>query len=111
MAVFDAGLQSAGLAAGRADRDARSTTAALPDVSPAEQAEIERHNAEIDQQIAALASDAGRARACRTKRLAERSWQRCPRRFAPTSRRRVDTPADKRSEVQKYLAEKFAARL
>ena len=36
------------------------------------------------------------------------AWPRCPRRFALTSSRPLETPADKRDEVQKYLADKFA---
>jgi hypothetical protein len=83
----------------------------LPDASPAELAELERHNREIDRQAAELNRHLAELRGPTEARLREARLRLLPEQIREDTRSAVDTPAAKRSEVQKYLAAKFEATL
>lgn len=80
---------------------------ALPDVSAAERAEIERYNAPFDQQIDDLKNEQTEIRKPYRDRLFEQKLDKLPESIRADTRRALETPPEKRSEVQKYLAEKF----
>ena len=80
----------------------------LPDVSPAEQAEIERHNGELDRQLAELRTALAELRRPHVARLFEAHLAALPEAIRADTKAALDTPAERRSEVQKYLAGKFA---
>jgi hypothetical protein len=79
----------------------------LPDVSPAEQAAIDQHNKEIERQVADLARQLAELRRPYEARLREARLQTVPEPIRADTRAALDTPADKRGDVQKYLAAKF----
>ena len=84
---------------------------ALPDVSAAERAAIERHNAEIDAKIIELNQPLAELRRPYEQRLLEMKLAAIPEPIRADTRSAIETPADKRNEIQKYLASKFAASL
>ncbi len=79
----------------------------IPDVSPAEQAEIEWHNAAVDRQAAELERQLADIRRPYQVRLRQAKLQALPEPIRADTLTAVDTPADRRNEVQKYLAGKF----
>ena len=83
----------------------------LPDVSPAEQAIIERHNAEVDGKLKELRQKLSELKNPHETRLFEAKLATVPEPIRTDTKAAVQTAADKRSDVQKYLAEKFAAAL
>ncbi len=83
----------------------------LPDASPTELAEIERHNQDVDRQVAELNEQLARLRRPYETRLREARFQALPEPIRADTQAAIDTPAAKRSEVQKYLAAKFEAAL
>ena len=83
----------------------------LPDVSPAEAAEIDRHNAEIDRRIAALKTQQADLRRPYVARLFEAKLRSVPEPIRADTKAALETPAAKRNEIQKYLAGKFEASL
>jgi hypothetical protein len=83
----------------------------LPDASPAELAEYERHNREIDQQVGELNRRLAGLRGPCEARLREARLRLLPEPIRADTRAAVDAPARKRNEVQKYLAAKFEAAL
>ena len=83
----------------------------LPDVSPAEVMEIDRHNAEVDRQIEALKKQQAELRRPYESRLFEVKLKSVPEPIRADTKAAVETPAAKRNEVQKYLAGKFEATL
>ncbi|MEX0611517.1 MAG: DUF1549 domain-containing protein, partial [Pirellulales bacterium] len=80
---------------------------ALADVSPTEKAAIERHNAEIDRQVAELNARLAELRRPYEERLLEAKLAALPEPIRADTKAALQTPAEKRSEVQKYLAGKF----
>ena len=84
----------------------------LPDVSPLEKQEIDQHNAEIDRQIAELnrANRRNPAIPC-GRNCSKGNWRLLPEAIRQDTRTAVETPAEKRNEVQKYLAEKLGPQL
>lgn len=79
----------------------------LPDVSPTEKAEIERHNAELDRQQAELRQKLMEIRDPYQQRILAARLDTLPEVIRADTQAARDTSADKRTEVQKYLAEKF----
>src|SRR5439155_1092621 len=79
----------------------------LPDVSPAEQAEIERHNKEIDQQSAACNARLAGLRRPHEARLQHAKFASLPEPIRADTRAAIQTPPAKRNEIQKYLAGKL----
>jgi hypothetical protein len=80
---------------------------ALADVSPAERAEIERQNKELDEQVSALNKKLADLQRPYRSRLLEKKLASVPEPIRADTKTAVETPADKRGEVQKYLAGKF----
>jgi hypothetical protein len=91
--------------------ETRKDDRGVPDVSPAELAEIERHNAEVDRQIDIQRKALAELRRPHEARLAEAKLAAVPEPIRADLKAAIATAADKRTAVQKYLAEKFAAGL
>jgi hypothetical protein len=79
----------------------------LADVSPKKAAAIQQSNAAIDGQAAKLQRDIAAMRRPVEQRLLEVRLARIPEALRGDVRSALATEADKRSEVQKYLAEKL----
>jgi hypothetical protein len=84
---------------------------ALADVSPAEKAEIDGHNAEIENQVQALARQIDELVRPYREKLLETKLAGLPEQIRADVKAALSTPADKRNEVQKYLAGKFEGQL
>jgi mono/diheme cytochrome c family protein len=80
-------------------------------VSQTEQKEIEAHNAEIDRPIADLKKQLAATRAPYENRLLEEKLQAIPEVIRVETRLALDTPKEKRDDVQKFLFEKFQKQL
>ncbi|MDR3636505.1 MAG: PSD1 and planctomycete cytochrome C domain-containing protein [Isosphaeraceae bacterium] len=83
----------------------------LADVAPAEQAAIERANAELDRRAGEMSSRLAALRRPYEERLANAKLANLPEPIRADVRAAVQTPADKRNDVFKYLAAKFEAAL
>jgi cytochrome c553 len=83
----------------------------LPDVSPAEKAEIERGNAEIERQVGRLNEQEAGLRRPYEARLLETKLAAIPEPIRADTRAAVAAPKDKRSPIQAYLAEKLGPHL
>ncbi|MFN5053769.1 MAG: PSD1 and planctomycete cytochrome C domain-containing protein [Planctomyces sp.] len=83
----------------------------LADVSSKEQAAIDQRNVEIDQQVAELLKTAETLRQEVRQRVLETRLSSIPDLIRHDVQQAVQAKADQRSDVQKYLAEKFAATL
>jgi hypothetical protein len=81
----------------------------LPDVSAAEQAEIERHNKELTRQVDELAAKRAALYRPYEIRLQEARLKALPEAIRADTKAAIQTPADKRDAVQKYLAGKLEA--
>jgi hypothetical protein len=79
----------------------------LPDVSPAEVTEIDRHNAAIDSKVAAIRKQQADLRRPYESRLREEKLRKVPEPIRADTKQALETPAAKRNEIQKYLAGKF----
>ncbi|MGE5192620.1 MAG: DUF1553 domain-containing protein, partial [Deltaproteobacteria bacterium] len=88
-----------------------TTERVLPDVSSAEKEHIDRKNAEVDKQIAELNRQLGEIREPVRRKLFEAKLATLPEPIRHDTRTAVETPADKRTEVHKYLAEKLGGML
>jgi hypothetical protein len=86
-----------------------TTERILPDVSPAEKDDIDRKNSELDSQIAELNKQLAEIRAPVRQKLFDTKLAALPEPIRQDTRVAIETPADKRNEVQKYLAEKLGA--
>ncbi|HMF13520.1 MAG TPA: DUF1549 and DUF1553 domain-containing protein [Gemmataceae bacterium] len=84
---------------------------ALADVSPAELAEIERHNKEIDEQVAASNKKLAELRRPYELRLQETKLATISEPIRADTKAALATPTERRTAVQMYLADKFAALL
>ncbi len=80
---------------------------AVPDVGLAEQAEIERHNRQIDERVAALQAEIAAVRRPHEERLREARLAGLPEPIRDDVRTALQTPAAKRTAVQQYLADKL----
>jgi len=83
----------------------------LADVSPKERTAIDQRNTEIDQQVAELSKSEEALRQQVRQRVLETRINSIPEAIRSDVQKAVDTKAEQRSEVQKYLAEKFATTL
>src|SRR5262245_60677610 len=83
----------------------------LADVSLVDRAEIERHNAEIEKQIAQLSQKLDELRRPYRETLLEQKLAAIPEPIRADTKTAITLPADKRNEVQKYLAGKFEGQL
>ncbi len=88
--------------------ETKTNDRALPDVSPAEKADIERHNVEIDRALGELRAALAALRGPHEARLFEARLAPLPETIRADTKAALVAPADKRTEVQKYLAGKFA---
>jgi len=79
----------------------------LPDVSSAEKQEIESHNAGVDRQVAELTSQVTDIRKPIRQKLFDTKLALLPETIRKDTQTAIETPAEKRNEVQKYLAEKL----
>ena len=93
------------------DRWLNPTQRQLPAISSAEKSEIERHNAELDRQAAELRKQIADRRASYEPKLLAAKLAMLPEAIRADTQAAIATAADKRNEVQKYLAEKFGAAL
>ncbi len=93
------------------DRWLNPTQRQLPAVSATEKAEIERHNTELDRQAAELRKQIAERRANYEPKLFATKLTTLPEAIRTDTQAAIATAADKRNEVQKYLAEKFGAAL
>ena len=80
---------------------------ALADISPAEKATAEKHNAELDRQIAIWRQQQAEIRRPARDKVFAQKLAALPEQIRADVKQAIETPADKRSEVQKYLADKF----
>jgi len=83
----------------------------LADVSPAERAAIERHNDQLNARIAGLQEQIEAIRRPHQARLFEARLAAIPEPIRQDTRAAIETGAEKRTEVQKYLADKFGQAL
>jgi hypothetical protein len=83
----------------------------LPNVSAAEKTEIERGNAELDRQAGELRKQIAERRAIYEAKLLATKLAALPEAIRADTQTALATPADKQTEVQKYLADKFGMTL
>ncbi len=83
----------------------------LPDISPAEKTAAEAHNAQLEKQVAERNAQIAALRKPCEDRLHEAKLAEIPEAIRADTQAAVQTPPEKRSEIQKYLADKFAAAL
>ncbi|MFM7517757.1 MAG: PSD1 and planctomycete cytochrome C domain-containing protein, partial [Pirellula sp.] len=83
----------------------------LADVSPKERVSIDERNTQIDQQAAELSKADSTLRHQVRQRLLDTRFNSIPEAIRSDVKLSAETKPEQRSEVQKYLAEKFAATL
>jgi hypothetical protein len=83
----------------------------LADVSPKEKEAIDRHNGEIDRQVAKLNGRVAAIRQPYERRLFAAKLAVLPEPIRADTEAALATPAEKRSAVQKYLADKLGPAL
>jgi hypothetical protein len=83
----------------------------IPDVSPAEKAEVDRHNTEIDRQLKPLQDQLAAIRQPYEQKLLEKKLQALPEPLRADTKAALNTPAEKRTEIEKYLVRKLGAML
>jgi hypothetical protein len=79
----------------------------LADVSPRRQQAIDAHNADVDRQVADLHQQIAALREPFRLKVFETKLAALPEAVRADTKAAIETPADKRSEVQKYLADKL----
>ncbi|HEY2840568.1 MAG TPA: DUF1553 domain-containing protein, partial [Pirellulales bacterium] len=83
----------------------------LADIAPRKKAEYAKANGELDRQAAEFKSQIDKLRQPHQERLREAKLATLPEAIRADTKAALATPAEKRSEVQKYLADKFLAAL
>jgi len=83
----------------------------LPDVSPAEQRAINEHNAALDRRIEPLQAQMAAIEAAQRQRLVDAKLAALPEPIRADVKAAIERPAERRNEVQKYLAGKFESSL
>src|SRR5262249_1254573 len=83
----------------------------LNDVSAREKEVIDRHNGEIDRQLACLGQQIAAVRQPYEKRLFEAKLAALPEAIRADTAAALQTPAAKRNAVQKYLVDKLGPAL
>ena len=79
----------------------------LADVSAADKQSIDAHNAEVDRRVAEVQKQVAQTREPFQRKLFETKLATVPEPVRADAKSAVETPAEKRSEVQKYLADKL----
>ncbi|MEX0679318.1 MAG: DUF1549 and DUF1553 domain-containing protein [Pirellulales bacterium] len=82
---------------------------ALADISPAEKAAAEKHNSELDAKIGGLRQQQAEIKGVGRQAVLAKKLATLPEQIRADVKQSIETPPDKRSEVQKYLADKFKA--
>ncbi len=83
----------------------------LPDVSPAEKKRIDAHNAHVDGQIAQIKQQIADVRRSFEERLLDGKLASLPEAIRADVKGSLAAPAEKRTDVQKYLADKLGPML
>ncbi len=83
----------------------------VPDVPPAEKQEIDRHNADLDRQLKPLRGQLAAIRKPYEQRLLDQKLLDIPEVLRADTKAAVNTPAEKRSDLEKYLVKKLGAML
>jgi hypothetical protein len=83
----------------------------LADVSPAEKAEIDRHNAELDKRLKPLQDQLAEIRKPYEEKLLAQKLQALPEALRADTKAALNTPAEKRTDIEKYLVRKLGAML
>src|SRR5262249_11936295 len=91
--------------------ETQSTDRGLPVVSPAERAEIERHNHDVDRRLEELRGRLKELRRPHSDRLFESKLAALPAAVRAEARQAVRTPAERRGPRQKGLARMYGAAL
>ncbi len=81
----------------------------IPDVGLEEQGQINSHNAQLDVRIESIRKLIAEQRNACEQRLVASNLEKLPQAVRTDTKAALDTPAGKRSPVQAYLVEKFAA--
>ena len=79
----------------------------LATVSPSDEEEIKRHNADLDKPIADLQKELATLLKPYQERLLDAKLQTLPAEIRTETKVALDTPADKQDDVQKFLVKKF----
>ena len=83
----------------------------IPEISAAEKAKLDEHNGQIEKRIGDARGRIAEQRRPHEKQAFERRLATLPEAIRADTQNAIQTPADKRNEVQKYLAGKFEAAL
>jgi hypothetical protein len=83
----------------------------LADVSKGDQKAVEEHNKEIDEQVKRLEREQSKLRKPYQDKLSESKLAGLPEALRTDARAAMETAAERRDEVQKYLAGKFGRML
>jgi hypothetical protein len=83
----------------------------LATVSPSDEEEIKRHNADLDKPIAELQKELDALLKPYQERLLDAKLQTLPAEIRAETKAALDTPPDKQDDVQKFLVKKFGASL
>ena len=83
----------------------------LADIAPQQKTEYERADAETDQQVAERNTQLDTLRQPYRQQLRDAKLATIPEQIRADTDAALKTPADKRTEVQKYLVDKFGATL
>jgi hypothetical protein len=81
----------------------------LPEVSPAEKAEIDRHNTEIDKRVGELRKEREAVHGRCSEALRHAKIQKLPEPIRGDAKAAFDKPAEKRNEIERYLVAKLQA--
>jgi hypothetical protein len=84
---------------------------ALADIAPVEKSAAEKHNAEVDRQVAEMEKQQAEIKRPARRAAFEARLAALPEAIRADVKRAVETAKDKRGEVEKYLADKFAKSL
>lgn len=79
----------------------------LPAMSPAEKARIDAHNADVDRRLQEAQASLAQLRQPYEALLREEKLAAIPEVIRADTKVAIETPAEQRSEIQKYLASKF----
>jgi len=79
----------------------------LSTVSPSEEEEIKRHNADLDKPVAELQKELDTLLKPYQERLLDTKLQNLPAEIRAETKAALETPADKRDDVQKFLVKKL----
>ena len=87
--------------------ETRQDDRGLPDLSPREHAEFLRQNSELDKQLTGFRDQIAALQRPTESQLREMKMARIPEAIRHDLQEAIQIPAENRSEVQKYLAEKL----